>query len=94
MTKEEVKKVDELVMKTFTLAYELGTKLDDLHREVRELRFKTDDVDLEGALINLEHAFFMVAQSINILKEQTRNTLYPLKKAPRGIEKQNAKDRK
>ena len=87
MTKEEVKKVDDIVMKTFTLAYELGTKLDDLHREVRELRYKTDDVDLESALINLEHAFFMVAQSINILKEQTRNTLYPLKKAPRDLKK-------
>lgn len=85
MTNEERKKVDELVMKTFTLAYELGTKLDELHREIRELRFKTDDVDLETALINLEHSFFMVAQSINILKEQTRNTLYPLKKAPREI---------
>jgi len=46
-----------------------------------------DDIDLESALINLEHAFFMVAQSINILKEQTRNTLYPLKKAPRNLKK-------
>jgi len=87
MTREEVKKVDDIVMKTFTLAYELGTKLDELHREVRELRYKTDDIDLESALINLEHAFFMVAQSINILKEQTRNTLYPLKKAPRNLKK-------
>jgi len=43
MTREEVKKVDDIVMKTFTLAYELGTKLDELHREVRELRYKTDD---------------------------------------------------
>jgi len=81
MTKEEKQKVDEIVMKAFTLAYELGTTLDELHRMVRELRFSTNDKDLQSALINLEHAFFMTAQSINILKEQTRNTLFPLKKA-------------
>ncbi len=81
MTPEEKNKLDELVMKTFTLAYELGTNLDELHREFRELRFKTEDIDLEAALINLEHAFFMVAQSINILKEQTRNALIPTRKA-------------
>ncbi|WP_456402140.1 replication initiation protein [Persephonella sp.] len=81
MTKEEKQKVDEIVMKTFTLAFELGTNLDELHRMVRELRYSTDDKDLQSALINLEHAFFMTAQSLNILKEQTRNTLFPLKKA-------------
>ncbi len=82
MTKEERQKIDELVMKTFTLAYELGTSLDELHRQFRELRFNTQDRDLEAAVINLEHAFFMTAQSINILKEQTRNVLIPLKKSP------------
>ena len=81
MTKEERQKMDELVMKAFTLAYELGTNLDELHRQFRELRFNTKDKDLEAALINLEHAFFMTAQSINILKEQTRNALIPLRKA-------------
>ncbi|WP_457641606.1 replication initiation protein [Persephonella sp.] len=81
MTKEEKRKIDELVMKTFTLAYELGTNLDELHRQFRELRFNTKDKDLEAALVNLEHAFFMTAQSINILKEQTRNALIPLRKA-------------
>ncbi|MDQ7055605.1 MAG: replication initiation protein [Persephonella sp.] len=83
MTKKEKQKIDELVMKTFTLAYELGTSLDELHRQFRELRFNTKDQDLEAAVINLEHAFFMTAQSINILKEQTRNVLVPLKKAHR-----------
>ncbi len=83
MTIEERQKVDELVMKTFTLSFELGTKLDELHKEIRMLRFETNDVDLQAVLINLEHSFFMVAQSINILKEQTRNTLYPLKKVER-----------
>ncbi len=81
MTPEERKKLDELVMRAFTLAYELGTNLDELHREFRELRFKTKDKDFEAALINLEHAFFMTAQSINILKEQTRNVLIPARKA-------------
>ncbi len=81
MTPEERKKLDDLVMRAFTLAYELGTNLDELHREFRELRFKTKDKDLEAALINLEHGFFMVAQSINILKEQTRNALIPARKA-------------
>ncbi|WP_029520909.1 replication initiation protein [Persephonella sp. IF05-L8] len=81
MTKEERQKMDELIMKAFTLAYELGTNLDELHRQFRELRFNTKDKDLEAALINLEHAFFMTAQSINILKEQTRNALIPLRKA-------------
>ncbi len=81
MTPEEKAKLDELVMKAFTLAYELGTNLDELHREFRELRFNTKDKDLEAALINLEHGFFMVAQSINILKEQTRNALIPTRKA-------------
>ena len=75
MTKEERKQVDDIVMKTFTLAYELGTKLDELHRQVREVRFKTNDIDLQAALINLEHAFFMVAQSINILKEHGLDAL-------------------
>lgn len=81
MTPEEKNKLDELVMRAFTLAYELGTNLDDLHKQFRELRFNTKDRDLEAALINVEHAFFMVAQSINILKEQTRNALIPARKA-------------
>ncbi|WP_457622754.1 replication initiation protein [Persephonella sp.] len=83
MTREEKQKVDELIMKTFTLAYELGTSLDELHKQFRQLRFNTQDRDLEAAIINLEHAFFMTAQSINILKEQTRNALFPLKKIHR-----------
>ncbi len=84
MTSEERKQLDDLVAKVFTLAFELGTKVDEVHREVRELRFKTEDIDLEAALINLEHAFFMVAQSINILKEQARNATIPARKSPRA----------
>jgi hypothetical protein len=80
MTDIERKKLDDLVAKVFTLAYELGTNVDELFKEVRKLRFETEDKDFEAALINLEHAFFMVAQSINILKEQTRNATIPTKK--------------
>ncbi len=80
MTDIEKKQLENLVAKVFTLAYELGTNVDELFKEVRKLRFDTKDRDLEAALINLEHAFFMVAQSINILKEQTRNTTIPAKK--------------
>ncbi|WP_028950158.1 hypothetical protein [Sulfurihydrogenibium subterraneum] len=80
MTDLERKKLDGLVARVFTLAYELGTNVDELFKEVRKLRFETKDRDLEAALINLEHAFFMVAQSINILKEQTRNATIPTKK--------------
>jgi len=81
MTKEEQKKIDEIITKTFTFTFELGTNLDKLHQLVRELRYQTKDRDLQAVLINLEHAFFMTAQSINILKEQTRNALIPLKKS-------------
>lgn len=64
MTNEERVKLEQLVAKVFTLAYELGTNTDELFREVREIRFKTEDRDLEAALINLEHAFFY-GNSIN-----------------------------
>jgi len=80
MTDIERKKLDDLVARVFTLAYELGTNVDELFKEVRKIRFETKDKDFEAALINLEHAFFMVAQSINILKEQTRNATIPTKK--------------
>jgi len=85
MTDIERKKLEELVAKVFTLAYELGTNVDELFREVRQLRFETKDKDFEAALINLEHTFFMIAQSINILKDQTRNT----KLQPKKLLKEN-----
>jgi len=81
MTNEERKKLDDLIARIFTLAFQLGTNVDQLYREVRELRFNTQDKDFEAALINLEHAFFMVVQSINILKEQSRNATIPTRKA-------------
>ncbi|GAB6072843.1 hypothetical protein JCM14244_12200 [Venenivibrio stagnispumantis] len=81
MTNKERKKLDDLIARVFTLAFQLGTNVDQLYREVRELRFNTQDKDFEAALINLEHAFFMVVQSINILKEQSRNATIPTRKA-------------
>ena len=83
MTKEERAHLEDLIGRVFTLAFELGTSLDELHQEIREMRFKTEDKDLAAALINLEHAFFMTAQSINILKEQTRNAVIPTRKVQR-----------
>jgi len=83
MTKEEKAHLEDFVARVFTFAFELGTALDELHRELRQMRFETEDKDLQSALINLEHAFFMTAQSINILKEQARNAIIPTRKAPR-----------
>jgi hypothetical protein len=51
---------------------EFGTDLDEYFRRFRELRVLTDDLSFQGALINVEHAFFMVVQSLNILREQLR----------------------
>ncbi len=51
---------------------EFGTDLDEFYRRFRELRVITNDLSFQGALINVEHAFFMVVQSLNILREQLR----------------------
>ncbi len=51
---------------------EFGTDLDEFYRRFRELRLVTNDLSFQGALINVEHAFFMVVQSLNILREQLR----------------------
>lgn len=81
MTKEEKLHLEDFVARVFTFAFELGTQLDELYKELRKMRFGTKDKDLEAALINLEQAFFMNAQSINILKEQARNAIIPTRKA-------------
>ncbi len=49
---------------------EFGTEIDEYYRRFRELRILEDDLSFQSALINVEHAFFMVVQSINILREQ------------------------
>lgn len=51
---------------------EFGTELDEHYRRFRELRVITNDLSFQGALINVEHAFFMVVQSLNILKDQLK----------------------
>ncbi len=47
-----------------------GTELDDLYRRFRELRVLEDDLAFQAALLNVEHAFFMLVQSANILRDQ------------------------
>ncbi|HCO38947.1 MAG TPA: hypothetical protein DIT36_03090 [Aquificaceae bacterium] len=47
-----------------------GTNIDEFYRRFRELRLLEDDLSFQSALLKVEHAFFMLVQSINILKEQ------------------------
>lgn len=47
-----------------------GTNLDEHYRRLRELRLLEDDPSFKNAILNAEHAFFMVVQSVNILREQ------------------------
>ncbi len=49
---------------------EIGTKIDEYYRRFRELRIVTDDLSFQSALLNVEHSFFMVVQSLNVLREQ------------------------
>ncbi|MFN3813199.1 MAG: hypothetical protein ACK4SM_01065 [Aquificaceae bacterium] len=51
---------------------EFGTETDEYYRKFREVRLGVDDLSFQGALINVEHAFFMLVQSLNILKEQLK----------------------
>ncbi len=49
-----------------------GTRMDEYYRRFRELRLLEDDLSFQSALLNVEHAFFMYVQSVNILKEQLK----------------------
>ncbi|WP_457601498.1 hypothetical protein [Hydrogenivirga sp.] len=51
---------------------ECGTEIDDFFRRFRELRLKEDELSFQGALINVEHSFFMVVQSLNVLRENLK----------------------
>ncbi len=62
----------ELSAEAIKLLLECGTKVDDIYRRFRELRLRTDDLSFQAALLNVEHSFFMVVQSINILKENIK----------------------
>jgi hypothetical protein len=68
-TKGEALKLSEGVLKN---VLDFGTELDEYYRRFRELRVLTDDLSFQSALINVEHAFFMVVQSLNILKDQLK----------------------
>ncbi len=65
-TKEEALK---LYREVVTELLECGTRIDEQFRRFREIRLRTNDLSFQGALINVEHAFFMVVQSMNILRE-------------------------
>lgn len=68
-TKGEALRLSEEVLKSIL---DFGTELDEYYRRFRELRVLTDDLSFQSALINVEHAFFMVIQSLNILKDQIK----------------------
>ncbi len=62
----------ELGRETISLLIEYGTQIDDIYRRFRELRLRCNELSFQSALLNVEHAFFMVVQSMNILKEQIK----------------------
>lgn len=78
-TREEANKLaKEVLIKLI----ECGTDIDEYYRKFRELRLLEDrSPSFQAALINVEHAFFMVVQSINILKEQLKLLEVAAKKA-------------
>ncbi len=68
-TKEEALRLyRELIPKLV----ECGTEIDEYFRRFRELRLLTEELSFQGALLNVEHSFFMVVQSLNILRENLK----------------------
>ena len=66
-TREQALKLSQEVVKKLL---ECGTELDEYYRKIRELRLLEDSLSFQTALLNVEHGFFMVVHSINILREQ------------------------
>ncbi len=66
-TRQDALKLSEEVIKELLV---FGTEIDEFYRRFRELRLLEDDLSFQAALLKVEHAFFMLVQSINILKEQ------------------------
>ena len=66
-TRKESIELSEKVLKTLLSC---GTEIDELYRRFRELRVLEDDLSFQSALLKVEHAFFMLVQSMNILREQ------------------------
>jgi hypothetical protein len=68
-TRDEALKLSkELIPKLL----ECGTEIDSFYRSFRELRLREDELSFQGALLRVEHSFFMVVQSLNILKENLK----------------------
>lgn len=66
-TREEALKLSEEVIRKIL---EFGTDIDEYYRRFRELRLLEDDLSFQSALLKVEHSFFMLVQSMNILREQ------------------------
>ncbi|SHK37467.1 hypothetical protein [Thermocrinis minervae] len=69
-TREQALKLSHEVVKDLI---DCGTKIDEYYRRFRELRVLEDSLSFQAALLNLEHAFFMVVQSMIVLKDQIGN---------------------
>ncbi len=69
-TKEQALNLSKEALKQLL---ECGTEIDELYRLFRELRIAEDESpNFQSAILNVEHAFFMSVQSLNILKEQLK----------------------
>ncbi len=66
-TREEALKLSEDLIKKLL---DFGTEMDEFYRRFRELRLLEDDLSFQSALLKVEHSFFMLVQSMNILREQ------------------------
>ncbi len=63
----------DLSHETLLKLLECGTEIDEQYRLFRELRILEDESpNFAKALIDVEHAFFMVVMSFNILKDQLK----------------------
>ena len=66
-TREQALRLSQEIAKKLL---ECGTELDEYYRKIRELRLLEDSLSFQTALLNVEHGFFMVVHSMNILREQ------------------------
>jgi hypothetical protein len=62
----------ELSRESIELILKCGTQVDDIYRRFRELRLRTEELSFQGALLNVEHSFFMLVQAMNILRENLK----------------------
>jgi hypothetical protein len=76
-TREQALKLSQEIVKKLL---ECGTELDEYYRKIRELRLLEDSLAFQTALLNVEHSFFMVVHSMNILREQLNLLIVASKK--------------